>query len=439
MGDDLKVLTPISNNVQPIVDQAQAKVDEAQKNAVPPTSQPQQITVYPDSWAAVTDGGEDSKPYTITVPPSQELQKITAEVKNNGVDLKDLCDENGTLKGENLLKAKDRIKVEAQKLEATNALGAARLYDQMTHLDPNDKVAHFAAAHSYKSAADQTGDPQIKKLHYQQVKTHLDSGGIFKLGYPDPLSFPLYEEALKESLKAEPLDSVRKSFLEKWNQLKKNLKENPAGATQLAVELKVYGEILRNSPEGDPSKKFEDLKSLKELNKDLANFVNAKKEFKEYFHLRDNEFWYLDKDIKQLRDQLASSLALPDGTQTTPDQLKNARLCAEMSFEVRTSSSIGDSKTLLEDLKRWAAFLKATPPSQISASERFDQLGQLGKMVVVIRDQNREGNPNGQDELNRPYDPLINAINDELLHYADEIKVEGAKDAISYLFNKDAR
>ena len=114
MGDEVKTLTPISNSVQPILDQAQAKIDDAQKNAASPTTQPQQITVYPDSWAAVVDGGEESKPYTITVPPSQELQKITAEVKNNGVDLKDLCDENGNLKGENLLKAKDRIKAAAQ-------------------------------------------------------------------------------------------------------------------------------------------------------------------------------------------------------------------------------------------------------------------------------------------------------------------------------------
>ena len=54
---------------------------------------------------------EDSKPYTITVPPSQELQKITAGGEEQRATSKDLCDENGTLKGENLLKAKDRIKV----------------------------------------------------------------------------------------------------------------------------------------------------------------------------------------------------------------------------------------------------------------------------------------------------------------------------------------
>ena len=195
MGDDLKTATSgIGNTVQTaatdVPQNASAQTIISDPTQTSQNTQSVQITVKPDSWAAATDGGDAAKQMTFTAPPSKDLEKITASAKSCGADLSGLLDEQGNIKPENFLEAKKRIETKAEEMRKTNALGAARLYDQAILLDPThqDKKLRYTAAATYKEAADKATDPEVKRLHLEKAKTYLELSGYLKFWIPGPRS-----------------------------------------------------------------------------------------------------------------------------------------------------------------------------------------------------------------------------------------------------------
>src|SRR5262245_49705162 len=190
-------------------------------------------------------------------PPvtNQEFKKLTAEVKNLGVNMEGFVGSDGNILPDKIRDAQGRIEAKAREIEKSNPTFAARLYKSALQLDPQNIGLRADTVRALRSAAQMAKKPEVRELHEQEAQGQLKAVEQRFSDGLKPVRQLLSNGKFKEA--QETLTKLRWSFLGglSTNQ-KKTLLDSPRFQSLMAQSTFALAQSFEGSGQLEKAKKL---------------------------------------------------------------------------------------------------------------------------------------------------------------------------------------
>jgi serine/threonine protein phosphatase PrpC len=331
-----------------------------------------------------------------TSAQAQELKKVAGAEPNYKKVLADLLDEHGKLPKEKYGEASKRLLKEAGLAEKylKDYHLAARYYDAAAKLDPNNKHLHFLSGRAYFEAGQKSDNPEVKKTYLGKAAKRLEQSGQVDSGLPEAVR--IYRETHKELGPGQgDVGKVRQAFQRGLQRFLELGPSNAPRARKLMVGLEVASQRLLDPKGKSADEQAADVKLVKDFYQKAQIFSKATQpegegvtEFsQEKFRLHsemDRAYHEglkgTDSSLKEVRKEMRAAVTAHGGASPTAEDVARARTAAGISRD------LGENKDLSEDLTTWTQRLRGLPREEMGAQERFNQLGEILKHWVTLRD-----------------------------------------------------
>ncbi len=283
---------------------------------------------------------------------------------------------------------------------------AARLYSRAAQLDSGDKSLQDKTAWAYASWARERHAPEVASALWGKVREHLERGERLEGGDGEALA--LYVEALEQGPKVGG-EEARARFASALRCFEGATRGKPEAARRHLAQLKVWERDVAGLPAGEASRKFEDLKLIKQ-------YHSSAKAYRESLREGGKP---LAEALECDHDRALRGIRYEMGKISSQDKALMARISLE----------VGDDAGLKGHLKGWHEELKGLPAERLSVPERLDRLGEMLRMGLKARDH---AGAEGKRELTA----RLREIGATLRELGSELKAAGALEAVEVLLSR---